>query len=58
MKKLRSLKVTSYAARLTDMNEYLASLPGVTLDNKINVTELNRIILNSMHNSWYKQAYV
>ena len=28
------------------------------MDDKIGVTELNEILLNSMPNSWYKQAYV
>ena len=32
-KKLRSLKVRHCAARLTDLNEYLASLSGATLDD-------------------------
>ena len=38
MKKPRSLKVRYYAARLIDLNEYLASLPGSTLADKIDVT--------------------
>ena len=40
------------------MNEYLASLPGGKLADKIDVTELNDIILNSMPNSSFKQAYI
>ena len=28
------------------------------MDDKIGVTELNEIILNSMPNSWSKQAYI
>ena len=38
MKKTRSLEVSCYAACLIDMNEYLASFLGVTLDDKIDVT--------------------
>ena len=38
------------------MNEYLASLPGETLSDKIGLTELNYILLNSMPNRWSKQA--
>ena len=45
-------------ARFIDLNEYLASFPGAPLSNKIGVTELDEIILNSVPNSWYKQAYV
>ena len=41
-----------------DLNEYFASFPGVKLTDKIGMTELNRILLNSMPNSWIKQAYV
>ena len=41
-----------------DLNEYLASFPGTALTDKISVTELNEIRLNSMPNIWSKQAYV
>ena len=58
MKKSRSLKVRRYTAFLIDLNEYLDSFPGATLFDKIDATELNKIILNSMPNSWYKHAYV
>ena len=40
------------------MNEYLAYFQGATLADKIDVTELNYIILNIMIDSWPKQAYV
>ena len=40
------------------MKEYLASFLGVTLDDKIGVTELNEILINSMSTNWYKQSYV
>ena len=46
MKNPRSLKVRRYAGRLIDLNEYLA--------HNMGVTEL----LNSIPNSWSKQAYV
>ena len=57
-KKTRSLKVRIYAARLIDLNEYLASFLGAAVYDKIGITELNDILLNSLSNSWYKQAYV
>ena len=41
MKKTRTLPVRRYAARLIDLNEYLDSFPGTTLNYKIGVTELN-----------------
>ena len=58
MEKPRSLTVRRYAARLIDLNEYLASFLGATLTDKIDVTELNKILLKSMPNSWSKQAYL
>ena len=58
MKKMHSLKVMRYAARLIDLNEYSDSFPQATIADKIGVTELNEIIWNSMPNSWSKQAYV
>ena len=58
MKKTRSLTVRRYAAHLIDLNEYLESFTVATFTDKISVTKLNEILLNSMHNSWYKHAYV
>ena len=54
MEKQRALTVKRYAARLIHINEYLASFPGATLNDKIGVTKLNKILLNSMPNSWYR----
>ena len=56
--KPRGLKVRLYVAFLIGLNKYLDSFPGATLYDKIGVTELNEILLNSMPNSWYNQAYV
>ena len=58
MKKTRAPTVRSYAARLIDLIEYLASFTGAALTDKIGVTELNEILLNSMPTSWSKQTYV
>ena len=58
IKKPRSLTVRRYTARLIDLNEYLASFPRAALTDNIGVTKLNEILLNSMPNSWSKQAYV
>ena len=52
----RRLKLRCYSARLIALNEYLASFLGVAVDDKMSVTELNKILLNSMPNRWYKQA--
>ena len=58
MKNPRRLKVREYAACLVDLNELLASFPGTKLTDNIGMVELNGILLNSMPNSWSKQAYV
>ena len=58
MKKPRAITVRRYAARLIDLNEYLAPFTGATLNYKIGVTELNEIFINIMPNSWSRQAYV
>ena len=57
-KKLCSLTVRHYEARLIDLNGYLEPFTGATLTAKISVTELNEILINSMPNSWSKQACV
>ena len=54
----RSLTVGQCAARLIDLNGYVASFPGGAFTDNISVTELNEILLNIMHNSWSKQAYI
>ena len=53
MKNTRVLKVRRYAARLIYLNEYLASLLWANLADKIDVTELIEINLNSMPISWF-----
>ena len=58
MSKLHDLKVRRHTARFIDLNQYLALLPGSTFTDKIGVTELNEILLNSMPNRWIRQAYV
>ena len=47
---MHSLGVKFFAECLIDLDEYLAFFPGVTLADKIDVTELNEILLNSMPN--------
>ena len=56
--KPRGLKVRRYANPFVDLNEYLDFFPGATLPLKIGVNELNDILINSLPNSWSKQAYV
>ena len=56
MKKPGDLPVRRYVARIIDINGYLAPFWGANLNDKIGVTELNIILLNSMPNSWSRQA--
>ena len=58
MRKPRGLKFRRYAVCLIGINKYLDSFPGATLADQIVSTELNGIFLNSMPNSWNKQAFV
>ena len=53
-----SLTVRRYMAHLIYLNEYLGSFSGADFTDKIGVTELNDILLNSMPNSCSKQACV
>ena len=57
MIKPHRLTIRQYVARFIDLNEYLASFPGATMSDKMGVTKLNEILLNSMINSWSKQAF-
>ena len=58
MKKPRALTVRRYVERLVDLNEYLASFPGETLNEKIVATKLNEIQRNSMLTRWSRNVYV
>ena len=51
-------KSKHYEERLIGIDEYLATFLGVTLDDEIDLAELNEIHLYSMPNRWSKQAYV
>ena len=58
MKKPSYLKFRRSAARMNNLNEYLSILPRAKTSDKICDTELNELLLNSMTNSWSRQAYV
>ena len=51
MKKPQSIKLRRYATPFIDMNEYLYSFLWAALNDKIDATELNNILLNSLPNS-------
>ena len=52
MRKTRRLKVIRYADSLIELNEYLAFFPASNMTDKIGVTDINKLLLNSMLNSW------
>ena len=56
MENPQSRTVRHYVASLINKNEYLASFPGATLTENIDITKLNEILLNSMPNSWSKKS--
>ena len=58
MKNPCSLKVRRYAESLIDLNKYFEYFPGSTMAEKMGATALHEILLNSIPNSWSKQAYV
>ena len=58
IRKPHGSKVRRYTDFLIGLNNYLASFHGAKLNENIGMTELNEILLNSMPNSWSKQAYV
>ena len=51
MKNPRNLILSRYASRFIGLNGYLDSFIGATMDDKMGVTELNEVSLNSMPNS-------
>ena len=58
MENPQSLTVRHYAASFININEYLASFPGATLTENIDITKLNKILLNIMPNSWSKKSSI
>ena len=51
------LKLRRYSARLVDIYQCLAVLPGAKANDKIGDTELN-VFKNSIPNIWRRQTYV
>ena len=47
-----------FAARLTELNNYLPFFPGLIAANKMDPEELNKILLHAVPNLWVKKAHV
>ena len=58
MRNPRGLKLGRYSSCMIDLKKYLVLLPGANISDYMCMTELNENLLNSMPNSWSKQAYV
>ena len=52
------LKVRQYAANFIGLNTVYGFITWGNTIGKIGVTELNKILLNNMANSWIKKSYV
>ena len=48
----------SFAARLNEMNNFLPFFPGSEKSNKMEMEELNEILLNADPNRWAKKSYL
>ena len=48
----------NFAARLTEMNHFLPMFPGSDASKKMEMEELNKILLHEVPNAWAKQSYL
>ena len=58
MRKPQHLQFKIFAARLTELNNYLPLLPGSSAAKKMDPEELNEILLRAVPNAWARQAYI
>ena len=58
MRKPWDLPFKRFAARLTELNNYLPLLPWYSATKKVPPEEINEIILHAVPNVWEKQAYL
>ena len=52
------LRFRRYSNHMINLNEYLSDFPGEKASEKSGETEFNDFFLNSIPNSWNKQAHV
>ena len=58
MRKPRSMPFKNFAARLTEMNNFLPLFPGSEASKKMETEELNEILLHAVPNAWAKKSYL
>ena len=58
MRKSWSMNFKRFAARLTEINNFLPLLPWSDASNKMEMEELNEILLHEVPNGWSKQSYL
>ena len=55
---MRTLNIRHCKKRLTNINEYLAILPGLNNPNNMDEVDLNGTHIHIIPNGWSKQAYL
>ena len=58
MRKSQIMTFKRFAARFTEMNNFLQLFPGLDVTKKMTHEELNRILLHAVPNEWGKQSYI
>ena len=58
MRKPLDIQFKIFAARLTELNNYLPIFPGSSADKKMDPKDLNKIILHAVQKYWTRQAYI
>ena len=48
----------SFAARLKEINNFLPLFPGSDASKKMEMEELNEILIHAVPNGWAKQSYL
>ena len=58
MRKLQDIQFKIFAARLTELNNYLPLFPGSSAAKNMDPEYLNEILLHAVLNSWARQSYI
>ena len=58
MRKTRSMTFKHFSERLTEINNSLSLFPGSDASKKMEIEEINKILLHAVPNGWAKQSYL
>ena len=58
MRKAQDLQFKIFASRLTEVNNCLPLLPGLSVAKKMDPEELNEVLLHAVPNSWAQQSHI